>query len=130
MIIILGLLPHKTTNMSLKFVLVLCAATMTVARPQNRPNEYYSSTGPDIPAQYNFNWQVKDDPSGNDFGHEESRDGDNTQGSYYVLLPDGRLQRVTYTVDGNSGYVAEVTYEGEAQFPTYQSSYTPAPRYA
>ncbi|KAG7159169.1 putative Pro-resilin-like 181 [Homarus americanus] len=81
---------------------------MTVARPQNRPNEYYSSTGPDTPAQYNFNWQVKDDPSGN----------------------DGRLQRVTYTVNGNSGYVAEVTYEGEAQFPTYQSSYTPAPRYA
>ncbi|XP_042239660.1 pro-resilin-like [Homarus americanus] len=115
--------------MSLKFVLVLCVVTMAVARPQNHPRQYYGSPGSDIPAQYNFNWQVKDDPSGNDFGHEESRDGDNTQGSYYVLLPDGRLQRVTYTVNGDSGYVAEVTYEGDAQFPTYQSSYTPAPRY-
>ncbi|XP_042239701.1 pro-resilin-like isoform X2 [Homarus americanus] len=130
MIISLGLLYNKTTNMSLKFVLVLCVVTMPVARPQNHPSEYYGSPVSNTPAQYNFNWQVKDDPSGNDFGHEESRDGDNTQGSYYVLLPDGRLQRVTYTVNGNSGYVAEVTYEGEAQFPTYQSSYTPAPRYA
>ncbi|XP_042239706.1 pro-resilin-like [Homarus americanus] len=115
--------------MSLKFVLVLCVVRMAVARPQNHPRQYYGSPGSDTPAQYNFNWQVKDDPSGNDFGHEESRDGDNTQGSYYVLLPDGRLQRVIYTVNGDSGYVAEVTYEGEAQFPKYQSSYTPTPAY-
>ncbi|XP_037801914.1 uncharacterized protein LOC119596650 [Penaeus monodon] len=64
-------------------------------------------------AKYSFNWAVSDDSSSNEFGHQEARDGDHTQGSYYVQLPDGRLQTVTYFVDGDSGYVAEVNYEGE-----------------
>ncbi|XP_064111955.1 pro-resilin-like isoform X1 [Macrobrachium nipponense] len=80
------------------------------------------------PAQYDFNYAVKDDYSGNDFGHQESRDGYNTQGSYYVQLPDGRRQKVTYTVNGDSGYVAEVTYEGEAQYPQASGGYQPAPK--
>ncbi|XP_042893155.1 pro-resilin-like [Penaeus japonicus] len=69
------------------------------------------------PAKYDFDWAVKHDYSGNHFGHQESRDGDYTQGSYYVQLPDSRLQTVKYYVDGDSGYVAEVEYEGEAQYP-------------
>nr|XP_027228697.1 pro-resilin-like [Penaeus vannamei] len=81
------------------------------------------------PAKYDFQWAVKDDDSGNDFGHQESRDGDDTQGSYYVQLPDGRLQKVTYHVDGDDGYVAEVSYEGEAQYPESQESQE-APVYA
>ncbi|XP_045624407.1 cuticle protein 19-like, partial [Procambarus clarkii] len=83
------------------------------------------------PPKYDFTWAVKDQYSGNDFGHQESRDGYNTQGSYYVLLPDGRLQKVTYTVHGDSGYVAVVTYEGEAKIPTPKPVYgAPAPVYA
>ena len=58
---------------------------------------------------------MKDDDSNNDFGQNEERDGDVTSGSYYVALPDGRIQRVTYSVNGDGGYLAEVTYEGEAQ---------------
>ncbi|XP_071541400.1 uncharacterized protein [Panulirus ornatus] len=68
-------------------------------------------------AQYNFNWAVQHGPSGNDFGHQEARDGDDTQGSYYVQLPDGRLQTVNYNVQGDSGYLAQVNYEGEARYP-------------
>ena len=67
-------------------------------------------------AKYDFDWSVKDEYSGNDFGHQESRDGDNTEGSYYVQLPDGRLQKVSYYVNGDSGFVAEVSYEGEAEY--------------
>ncbi|XP_045617305.1 cuticle protein 21-like [Procambarus clarkii] len=80
-------------------------------------------------AQYNFNYAVKHEDSGNDFGHQETRDGDDTKGSYYVQLPDGRLQTVTYFVDGDSGYIADVKYDGEARYPDSDES-REAPRYA
>ncbi|XP_047479400.1 cell surface glycoprotein 1-like [Penaeus chinensis] len=50
------------------------------------------------------------------------------RGSYYVQLPDGSLQ-VTHHVDGDSGIVAEVTYEGHAQYQAHQPSYHPTPAY-
>jgi len=65
---------------------------------------------------YSFAYAVKDDPSYNDYGHQESSDGKVVSGSYRVLLPDGRNQIVTYTVSSDSGYVAKVRYEGEAHF--------------
>nr|XP_053650911.1 pro-resilin-like [Cherax quadricarinatus] len=96
------------------------------------PGPTYGVPISEAPAHYNFTWQVKDDASGNDYGHQETRDGANTQGSYYVLLPDGRLERVNYTVNGDSGYVAQVTYEGHTTSQSYttpQNYYTPAPAY-
>ncbi|XP_047479323.1 pro-resilin-like isoform X2 [Penaeus chinensis] len=73
-------------------------------------------------ARYEFDWAVKHDDSDNDFGHQEARNGDDTQGSYYVQLPDGRLQTVRYVVDGDNGYVAEVNYDGEARYPDSNES--------
>ena len=68
-------------------------------------------------AQYQFSYHVKDDTTGQDFGQEEERQGYNTGGEYRVSLPDGRKQIVTYSVaDPNSGYVADVTYQGEARY--------------
>ncbi|XP_047479291.1 pro-resilin-like [Penaeus chinensis] len=84
-------------------------------RPPSRSSESFESYESGE-AKYDFNWAVSHDPSSNEFGHQEARDGDDTQGSYYVQLPDGRLQTVKYFVDGDSGYVAEVNYEGEASF--------------
>ncbi|XP_042883892.1 cuticle protein 8-like [Penaeus japonicus] len=81
------------------------------------------------PPKYDFAFGVKDGYSGADFAHEEARDEDETRGSYSVQLPDGRLQKVTYYVDGDNGYVAEVSYEGEAQYPESQESHE-APVYA
>ncbi|XP_042857208.1 pro-resilin-like [Penaeus japonicus] len=91
---------------------------------------YNPPVAPVSPPRYNFNYAVND-AFGNDFGHQEGRDGYNTQGSYYVQLPDGRLQKVTYTVNGDQGYVAQVTYEGVAQYPASQpsASYSSAPSY-
>ena len=60
--------------------------------------------------------------SGNDFGHKESRSGYATRGEYYVALPDGRRQTVTYTADEN-GYVPEVVYQGEASYPPEKATY-------
>ncbi|CAG4960904.1 unnamed protein product [Parnassius apollo] len=62
------------------------------------------------PANYNFEYMVKDDASGNDFGHRESRQGDRAEGLYYVLLPDGRKQTVEYEAD-QDGYKPRISYE-------------------
>jgi len=62
-------------------------------------------------------------------GQYEGRDGDKTTGNYWVVLPDGRRQIVNYYVDGYSGYVADVKYEGEAKaydHKTYNTEYKPA----
>ena len=66
---------------------------------------------------YEFAWAVKDEPSYNDYAHQQKSDGKVTTGSYRVLLPDGRTQIVTYKAD-EYGYVADVKYEGEAKYPT------------
>ncbi|XP_037800674.1 cuticle protein 7-like [Penaeus monodon] len=114
-----------------KAVVALALVAVATAAPSLPAYGYAPQPTYEVPAKYDFNYAVKDDYSGNDFGHQEARDGYDTQGSYYVLLPDGRLQKVAYTVNGDSGYVAEVSYEGEAQYPEYKPApaYKPAPSY-
>nr|XP_027213812.1 cuticle protein 18.6-like [Penaeus vannamei] len=132
--------------MIFKATVLVALAVAVAARPETpsysppaHPAPSYAPPSPsynapvyaDVPPQYNAQYNVIDDYSGNNYGHQEDRDGYNTQGTYYVQLPDGRVQKVTYYVDGDSGYVAEVTYEGEAQYPAYEpsNSYQPAPAY-
>lgn len=78
----------------------------------------------DVPAVYTWEYAVQDDYTNNNFGAKEARDGYLTNGKYYVNLPDGRLQTVTYTVDGGAGYVPVVEYSGEAQYPPENPSYS------
>ncbi|XP_042890253.1 knob-associated histidine-rich protein-like [Penaeus japonicus] len=68
--------------------------------------------------EYSFEYAVKHEST--DLSAQEHRDGDKTEGFYQVLLPDSRLQKVTYSVNGDSGFVAEVSYEGEAKQPEDQ----------
>ncbi|XP_068220897.1 cuticle protein 7-like [Palaemon carinicauda] len=86
----------------------------------NRPGHLYGASDFQAPAQYSFGYSVQDDQTGNQSGHQETRNGGVTQGSYHVRLPDGRLQRVTYSVQDGSGFVADVSYEGTAQYPITQ----------
>ena len=58
---------------------------------------------PSTPPKYEYEWQVNDNYSKNNYGQTEERDGSNTVGSYFVLLPDGRTQRVSYSVDPYGG---------------------------
>lgn len=84
------------------------------------------------PQPYSFGYDVKDKETYTDFDHAEQADGRVTSGSYRVELPDGRTQFVSYKADEN-GNVADVKYQGEAQYPEYKapayakaSPYTPA----
>lgn len=86
------------------------------------------------PQPYKFAYEVKDAASYNDFGQSESSDGKVVNGNYFVQLPDGRMQMVTYLADAY-GYNANVEYKGEAKYPEYKSpsykaaGYAPAPAY-
>merc|ERR1712186_148220 len=67
---------------------------------------------------YTYNYGVADDYSKAAFSQTESNDGTGVvEGSYSVILPDGRVQTVTYHANDVDGYVAEVSYAGEAQYP-------------
>ncbi|XP_069986205.1 pro-resilin-like [Penaeus vannamei] len=105
---------------SLWVVVVLAALGVAVALPQYNsapapaaPAQYGTSEPVD-PASYTFSYDANDAATGNQYGHAEQRQGAQSSGEYRVLLPDGRTQVVRYTVEGDSGYVAKVSYEGGA----------------
>ena len=106
---------------------IALSALLAVAFAAGPPAPYHPAPahGPayaDTPPVYGYEYAVKDDYSGANFGQNEKRDGYSTSGQYRVLLPDGRTQIVTYhTADAYSGNVAEVVYEGTPH-------YGPAPK--
>ena len=79
---------------------------------------------------YAFNYAVADDYSKANFNAAESDDGTGSrEGSYSVALPDGRIQHVHYTTNDYEGFVAEVTYEGEAEYPPEGTYHVAKPAY-
>ncbi|EFX83777.1 hypothetical protein DAPPUDRAFT_223258 [Daphnia pulex] len=106
------------------------AAAGTYKASDYSQSKYEAPAKPDYVNEkqpYSFSWDVKDEDTYNDFVHTEESDGKVISGSYRVELPDGRTQIVTYRADEN-GNVADVTYEGEAQYPD-ESEYKAAPAY-
>merc|ERR1711990_296746 len=72
----------------------------------------------EAPEPYPYTYGVADDYSKANFNAAETSDASGNVGSSYsVSLPDGRIQTVTYTADHTNGYVAEVSYSGEAVYP-------------
>merc|ERR1712158_56579 len=72
----------------------------------------------EAPEPYTYTYGVADDYSKANFNAAETSDANGVVGgSYSVSLPDGRIQTVTYTADHVNGYVAEVSYSGEAVYP-------------
>merc|ERR1712001_82050 len=85
---------------------------------------------PDEILPYTYSYAVADDYSKAVFSASETSDGaSNVKGSYSVNLPDGRVQHVSYHSNGYDGFVADVTYEGEAHYPTATKYHVPAPKY-
>ena len=94
-----------------------------------RPPSYHGPPPPHhAPPHYDYAYAVKAESTKPfyaplDYGQTESRDGYKTHGAYHVLLPDGRVQTVTYTVaDDQSGFVADVKYSGTPHYgpPAHQ----------
>ncbi|KZS21712.1 pro-resilin [Daphnia magna] len=105
------------------FAAVAFAAELPYPKPSGYPAPSYDKQ-PLMP--YNFGYTVKDDPTYNNFAHQETADTKAVTGSYRVALPDGRTQIVSYKAD-EYGYVADVKYEGEAKYPEYSKpAYKPA----
>merc|ERR1711902_150474 len=89
------------------------------------PNGYKPEKLPPQPFAYQYG--VKDDYSGASFDKSE------TQDDYRIALPDGRTQIVSYTADHENGFIADVKYEGQAQYPPEPAGgygKAPAPKYA
>ena len=74
---------------------------------------------------YEFDYSVDDSASVNLYGHQENKNGEVVKGSYFVLLPDGRLQTVKYRDEG-AGFVAQVSYDNK--FKTRPLASPVAPR--
>ncbi|XP_040581124.1 uncharacterized protein [Lepeophtheirus salmonis] len=82
---------------------------------------------PAPPVNYGYTYSVLDAESGVDISADEQADNGAVSGSYKVALPDGRIKTVTYTVVGESGFVADVQYEAapvslapaSSPYPTY-----------
>ena len=67
---------------------------------------------------------MEDPESKASFQASESQDtAGSVGGEYRVALPDGRLQTVKYSGDPASGYIAQVTYSGDAVYPPVLPGY-------
>ncbi|XP_040579256.1 cuticle protein 18.6 [Lepeophtheirus salmonis] len=115
--------------MSTKCIIALsCLFALASGAPQYNQASYSGGGGGGASQSlepYNYQYSVQDPESGNDFSAQESSDGQVVSGSYRVALPDGRIQVVNYRVEGDSGFVADVSYEGT---PSYSND-VPQPRY-
>lgn len=60
------------------------------------------------PANYDFSYSVHDGHTGDVKQQEESRRGDQVQGSYSLVEPDGNKRVVHYTADDHNGFNAGI----------------------
>ncbi|XP_037776875.1 extensin-1-like [Penaeus monodon] len=90
-----------------------------------------------VNSPYEYQYAVRRDQatplSGHDtplFGHTEAHNGHTRKGKYFVHLPDGRVQTVTYYAD-ETGYHPTVSYEGTAHYDAHAAvpHHTPAKAY-
>ncbi|XP_050689237.1 cuticle protein 7-like [Eriocheir sinensis] len=123
--------------------LLVAAAALGVVSAHPSDSYGHPQTYKEDPIPYTFQYGVRDDYSGANFGQNEESDGSQTSGSYQVVLPDGRIQTVNYVADHYNGFQADVSYKGEAQYPhqygpaiTFKPAYgapsynPPAPSYS
>ncbi|CAK1594870.1 unnamed protein product [Parnassius mnemosyne] len=95
----------------------------SISGPDYNGHEHGHGVDNEVPKSYEFGYSVKDSQSGNDYDRKETSDGHEVRGEYRVHLPDGRTQIVTYHADWQTGFHADVRYEGEARYPEPVNNY-------
>ncbi|XP_058820004.1 larval cuticle protein A2B-like [Topomyia yanbarensis] len=66
---------------------------------------------PDSPAQYQFQYSVHDEHTGDIKSQQEERNGDDVKGQYTLIDADGHRRIVDYTADEHNGFNAVVRRE-------------------
>ncbi|XP_059051702.1 cuticle protein 16.8-like [Achroia grisella] len=92
------------------WALVIASLSMRHSEAAPAPQEDASP-----PMPYEYKYDVEDQEKALYFGANESGDAQGKViGGYKVLLPDGRLMTVEYTVDGESGFVPKISFQENA----------------
>uniref|UniRef100_A0A0K2VA18 Cuticular protein hypothetical 5 [Bombyx mori] n=1 Tax=Lepeophtheirus salmonis TaxID=72036 RepID=A0A0K2VA18_LEPSM len=119
-------------------ILIACLAiniALVASAPSSPPS--YSPYPPPPPpppppsppaASYAYSYAVADEESGVNLSADEQADNGAVAGSYKVTLPDGRIKTVTYTVEGDSGFVADVQFD-TTPAPADDAAPSPYPKY-
>ena len=83
----------------------------TTSRParqsQRQQSARQTAANPPL-GPYNYGYAVTDD-NGLDFNQQETSNGGVVTGQYSVVLPDGRIQTVKYSVAPDTGYVVSTS---------------------
>ncbi|CAH2096375.1 unnamed protein product [Euphydryas editha] len=91
-------------------LVLVCVSVRVSSAPAPAPQE---ENYPPMP--YEYKYDVEDQEKLLYFGANESGDAQGKViGGYRVLLPDGRLMSVEYTVEGDSGFVPIIKFENNA----------------
>ncbi|XP_045448364.1 uncharacterized protein LOC123656748 [Melitaea cinxia] len=91
-------------------LVLVCVSMHVSSAPAPAPQE---ENYPPMP--YEYKYDVEDQEKLLYFGANEASDAQGkVLGGYRVLLPDGRLMSVEYTVEGDSGFVPIIKFENNA----------------
>ncbi|XP_075228161.1 larval cuticle protein A2B-like [Lycorma delicatula] len=108
------------------FIAVAVVAMISQALAVEYEHHYHHEPEPyDSHPKYGFEYDVKDEHTGDIKSQHETRDGDFVKGYYTLVQPDGKKRVVVYTSDHKSGFNAKVEYEGGHK----EYAYAPAPKY-
>ncbi|XP_043188150.1 cuticle protein 19-like [Amphibalanus amphitrite] len=98
---------------------LFCGPALADHPPHKRPPKPHTGYkgSHSVKPKYSYAYGIDDKHAGIKLNVKERRDGKFTEGEYVTKLPDGRNQKVSYHVNGKSGFVADVKYDGVARHP-------------
>ncbi|XP_022122138.1 cuticle protein 10.9 [Pieris rapae] len=95
------------------FMCVVALVCVSVRYANSAPTPTSEEEYP--PQPYEYKYDVEDPEKELYFGANETGDAQGkVVGGYRVLLPDGRLMVVEYTVEGDSGFVPKISFQENA----------------